>query len=646
MLYEETRASTNTRNFIRSTPITVLIGGPGSGKSFLARHIALEYQLNGWDVIAISSPEEIRKYGDMERKQIFVQDDAFGVYGINQAAVNTFEQFYEAVQIVLEEGSKYIITCRKTIFLASQISSYFGTYVDLESDENSLSKEEKSRLLRCHCEDKMVDKALYQKADPPSNSFMFPLLCHLFALNPHDAASYFENPCNQLLEEFKKMYDRDCKRLDYTALVLCAVNNGRISIETFPTDAIRKDILESCGCNLGTSKREILDSLNRMVGTYTSKVGDEISFIHDAIGEVTVCHFGKENLKQVLDLFSITYIVNNVKFCGEPGKDLKIILGDDHYDKLADRLNHDIACGKLYEVFMSEMFTHEKFRAKFVDKIKEIDTSRFRTTFIEKKPENEYFKEKIDHEISRKGEVHKMSERDKHLLIQDIICKNQSESRSIKPISWLVYYAHPDILKAVIDREKSIGGSLDLLLGSSVEEHCRLLVLACYRGSNAILDLLLPHCLDGCLDIIPLQSDVRESKDFHRFHTPLTAAISSGKDDLLPILLNRGTKGTTVNAKDGWDNTPLITATKANRLGTIKRLIEQFDADINFENTDKVTALFIASEEGHKEIVEYLCSKGAELKMGGKCPLRIANFKKHYSVSKILEEHRKQSSVN
>jgi hypothetical protein len=301
----------------------------------------------------------------------------------------------------------------------------------------------------------------------------------------------------------------------------------------------------------------------------------------------------------------------------------------------------DIIDGKLYEVFMSEIFEHEKFRSKFVDKIKNIDVSRFRSAFIEKKPESEYFKQKIDHEISRQGEVHKMSESHKHLLIQDIRCENQEESRSIKPISWLVYYAHPDILTAVIDREKSIGGYLDLLLGNTLEEHSRLLVLACYRGNAAILDLLLPHCLDGCLDMFPWKSNEHEASNLHRFHSPLTAAVCSGEDDLLLALLSRRPTGASVNAIDGWGDTPLIAAVRANRLGTVKLLIEKLNADIDFENADKETALFIASEEGHKEVVEYLCSKGAKLKEGTKSPLRVAGLRKHYLISKILKEHRK-----
>ncbi|XP_061179812.1 uncharacterized protein LOC133188412 [Saccostrea echinata] len=642
LLFEETRASQKARETVRSKPITILIGGRGSGKTFLARHIALEHQLKGWEIVSISSPEEIRRYGDMDKKQMFIQDDAFGVYGIDQAAINKFDTWKEAVLNVLHKCSKYIITCRKTIFLASEIKSILFEYkFDLESDEHCLTNDEKERLLYRHCEEKMVAASVYKNVQLPSLPFvhMFPLLCHLFASNPQDVVSFFNNPFAHLLEEFGMMYERDCKKVDYTSLVLCAVNNGSISMENFPNNDIRTDILDSCGCNLGTPKREIIDSLERMLGTYTKRVGEEILFIHDAIGEVAVCHFGKNNANQVLKRFSITYIVNYVSFSVKPEEDLKFVIEKKHYGLLADRLMEDIRCGKLYEIFMSNIFDYDGFLTTFVAKIKSMDMPRFMTTFIEKIPEDSSFKEKIDLVTSCKAEAHKASEILKHLLIQDTYIENQSENRSIKTISWLVYYARLEILQAVIDRAKD--GVLNLLMGTSLEEDARLLVLACYRGSREVLKFLLPYCQENSKNICPLKSNTLDT-NFHRFYTPLTAAASLGKNELLQCLMDlRTTTGANINSTDGWGDTPLLAAIRENNLETVKFLVEKLNADINFQASDKVTALYIASEKGQEEIVDYLCSKNAVITKA-KSPRHIANRNKHYKIAKKLETYEKK----
>ncbi|XP_062569683.1 uncharacterized protein LOC134268710 [Saccostrea cucullata] len=638
LLFEETRASKRAKEAITSKPISIFIGGRGSGKTFLARHIALEYQLKGWEVVSVSSPEEIRRYGNMDKKQMFIQDDAFGVYGIDQAAINKFETWKEAVLNILKKGSKYIITCRKTIFLASEIKSNLDEYkFDLESDEHCLTEDERKRLFVRHCEEKKVKESVYKDVQlpPPPFMHMFPLLCHLFASVPQDV-SFFNNPCTHLLEEFGMMYERDCKKVDYTSLVLCAVNEGSISMENFPDNDIRNDILDSCGCNLGTSKREVIDSLGRMLGTYTIKVGEQISFLHDAIGEVAVCHFGKNNVIQVLKHFSITYIVNNVSFSKKPEEDLKFFMEERHFDLLAERIMDDIIKGKLYEIFTSNVFDYDKFRTIFVEKVKCMDMPKFMRTFIEKIPEDPSFKEKIDL-VTSKAEVHKASENRKHLLIQDTYVENQSENRSIKTISWLVYYAHIEILQAVINRAKD--GVLNLLIGTSSEEDARLLILACYRGRKEILQFLLPYCQENSKNISPLKSNTSDT-NFHRFLTPLTAAASLGETDLLQCMVDlKTTAGGNLNSTDGWGDTPLMAAVRENKLETVKFLIEKLNADINFQASDEVTALYIASEKGHEEIVDYLCTKNA-LITDKKSPIHVAYKNKHYNIIQKLEEQK------
>jgi Cdc6-like AAA superfamily ATPase len=50
----------------------IIIGGPGSGKTATARHIALELEDQEWEVVPVCRLDEIIQYGDRDHKQVFV----------------------------------------------------------------------------------------------------------------------------------------------------------------------------------------------------------------------------------------------------------------------------------------------------------------------------------------------------------------------------------------------------------------------------------------------------------------------------------------------------------------------------------------------------------------------------------------------
>jgi tRNA uridine 5-carbamoylmethylation protein Kti12 len=55
---------------------------PGSGKTATARHIALQLERKGWEVVPVCRLEEIIKYGDKDLKQVFVLDDVLGIFAV------------------------------------------------------------------------------------------------------------------------------------------------------------------------------------------------------------------------------------------------------------------------------------------------------------------------------------------------------------------------------------------------------------------------------------------------------------------------------------------------------------------------------------------------------------------------------------
>ena len=67
----------------------------------------------------------------------------------------------------------------------------------------------------------------------------------------------------------------------------------------------------------------------------------------------------------------------------------------------------------------------------------------------------------------------------------------------------------------------------------------------------------------------------------------------------------------------------------------------QNDADVNFLNQRKDSALAYAASSGHLEVVKFLCKHGAEVNRGnrkGETPLKLAATNGHVAVVKVLCE--------
>ncbi|KAL5509789.1 hypothetical protein EMCRGX_G005215 [Ephydatia muelleri] len=85
--------------------------------------------------------------------------------------------------------------------------------------------------------------------------------------------------------------------------------------------------------------------------------------------------------------------------------------------------------------------------------------------------------------------------------------------------------------------------------------------------------------------------------------TPLYAASEEGHDHVVQTLLRAGADVNIVTSDDGWS--PLITASFYGHTAIVKTLIKA-GVNVNHANKDGETALDLAVEKGHKEIIEVL----------------------------------------
>lgn len=86
-------------------------------------------------------------------------------------------------------------------------------------------------------------------------------------------------------------------------------------------------------------------------------------------------------------------------------------------------------------------------------------------------------------------------------------------------------------------------------------------------------------------------------------------AVYKGNILKVQTLLN---KGADVNARDGLYNTALIIASQNGHTDIVKALLDK-GADVNLKAINQVTALIYASSKGYGSIVRALLDKGADV---------------------------------
>jgi hypothetical protein len=324
VFYDITRAFEAASNMVNSNAYITLIGGPASGKSATARHIALKFESDSFEVVPVCKPEDILLYGNFDRKQVFVLDDVLGIYSVDMTIYNSIISHMSSIFKAIGEESNLLFTCRKTAYVEAKRQNSFVTenVVDLQSVDNELNESEKINILTQHCKYTDVEIKLFEKMSFASARVMFPSLCKLFSSDikyQELGARFFNKPHECLIEEVAKL--QLINTIQYAALALCLVNNNKVSNENLSLKQLKSDIYNDCGINQGTLDRTITDALSHMIGTYIVKSGSEYTLIHDSILEVVAYHYGKDYPHQILRYMSSNFVANKVVVCKQISND-------------------------------------------------------------------------------------------------------------------------------------------------------------------------------------------------------------------------------------------------------------------------------------------------------------------------------------
>ena len=146
--YDKTGGYTAALKMIQSKNYMTIIGGPGSGKTATARHIALELEDQGWEVVPVCRLDKIIEYRDGDHKQVFVLDNVVGIFAVNMNDYDDYINYGEQIFTTIGKTSKLLFTCRKSVYKEALALKLFVTknVIDLQSEDNQLTEIEKRQF--------------------------------------------------------------------------------------------------------------------------------------------------------------------------------------------------------------------------------------------------------------------------------------------------------------------------------------------------------------------------------------------------------------------------------------------------------------------------------------------------------------------
>ncbi|CAC5371902.1 unnamed protein product [Mytilus coruscus] len=548
-----TRASAYVSNILNKKNSVTLTGSPGVGKTFLARHIALNFKSDGYKIITILTPTDIRDFYTPGIQTIFLVDDVCGKFVVNQTQLENWQQMLPKIeQILADNCCKIIATCRLQVYRDDKINllqPFRRCECNLNSKEMRHTLSEKIKIKEKYLGNRSLD-------DIAQASDFFPLLCSLQWLSDKegvDVSNLFKSPFEFYKNELNNLNrcgDEGKKKI--CGLVLCVlfINflekkwlEGRITDEQ---RQILDDVYIACRLNTGTPKTELMDALDTLDGSLVCIVNATYSTIHDKIFDFLAHYFGGRMIRCLID-HSDPYLLNE-RFKWGKMKNLSttefaIELTEENLPWYLGRLVNDWSKGKVTVVMNNSNMNNELFKNLFL----------FYLLQLEK------------------------TQQEKLANTQDTLEKKEWGTSGSYPMINACFLGYISIVRWLLGKVVDVN--------QSRYDGNTSLFMACYNGHREIVPLLLKnnHSINVC------------SK---KGITPLFIACERGYIDIVEALLERNAD-VNINMKDGRIHlSPLLQATVMDHYDIMKKLLEK-EPDVNFYDTDGFTPLLITCQKNH-----------------------------------------------
>ncbi|CAC5423968.1 unnamed protein product [Mytilus coruscus] len=585
-MFVSTRASDYVMECLNDNNCVTLTAPSGVGKSFIARHTALLLKNEGYRIIPVYIPTDVRTYYQPGKPTIFVIDDICGNFIADQYQIGNWKQLLPVINTVIADKScKIIVSCRLQVYKDDKFNillPFKSCECNLISNKLCLSYIEKNAIAKSYIGSSLYDiDKLSQKCD------FFPLLCSLYkGGNNGDVEEFFKNPFNVYqneLDNLSRYGDEGILRI--CSLALCVIFDNQLEEEqwfegklTNEQKHIIEDICDACEINRITSKAKLKKALDTLDGTFICKQNGIYKTVHDKLFDFLAHYFGQKMIRCLIDHGDSDLV--RERFVWEKSLDNKksyidfiIKIPDKYLESYLERFVKDWSAGMVSDVLSNINMEDSLFRQQLLQYLQKLDN------FVQVALVN----------------------------TKDTVRPKESCASGNTPLILTCYYGYTDMVQWLVHN--------DAVVNQCRDDGITGLVMASQNGHTVIVKLLLEknHNVDlydknGCC--------------------PLRQASQNGHTDIVKLLFE---KDPNVDLCDNDGYSPLCWASQEGHN----------DAVVNQCRDDGITGLVMASQNGHTVIVKLLLEKNHNVDLydkNGCCPLRQASQNGHTDIVKLLFE--------
>ncbi|XP_052059099.1 ankyrin-1-like [Mytilus californianus] len=632
-MFVPTRASDYIVECLQDNSCVTLTAPSGVGKSFYSRHTALVLQKEGFKIIPVYSPTDIRDYYQSGKKTVFIVDDICGNFTANQQQIENWKQLLPVINtIIADKCCKIIVSWRLQVYKDEKfnlLSPFKSCECNLVSDKLCLTSSEKTNIAK-----KYIGTSMNDIDDVSYNRDFFPLLCSLYHDKKHlGVKEFFKNPFDVYQSELDKLSEHgDEGNYKICSLALCVLFNNQLEEKWFQgkvTDGQRQiieDTCNACEINRYTSKAKLQKALDTLDGTFVCKQNGIYSTVHDKLFDFLAHYFGQKMIECLLDHADI-HLVHG-RFISQTSQDdmknnidFVIEIPHDHLESYLIRFIKDWLAGNVSVVFSNNNLKVPSFREHLLQFLNQLDILQ-QVTLANTK---------------------------------DTVIPKANPASGNTPLIATCYYGHTNLVQWILNYAVDVNqcrdnGTTGLVMASQ-EGHTHIVKLLLEKDPNVDVcdkDELSPlrqAIQERHIDIVKLLIESNSNVDLcdNTGCSPLLLASHEGHTEIVKLLLE---KNPNVNLCDKNGCSPLYMASKNRHTDIVKLLLEK-DPNLNQSDIEDCSPLNLASEKGYTDIVKLLLERSRKVDLcNNRCcsPLYMASQNGHTDIVKLLLG--KDSNVN
>lgn len=619
-MFVATRASDYTIKCLQKTNCVTLTGPAGVGKSFVARHVALDFRKR-YEIIPVYSPTDMRDYYQHGKHTLFIIDDMFGKLVISQQQIEQWAKLLPVINTILKDNCcKIIVACRLDIFndvRFNMLSPFKSCECNFISNKLCLTDLEKKQFAITY-----IGKNVHAIDDIPYESVCFPLLCSLHHEHKsvRDKGSY-KNQIDFYKTELDNLrMQGDDGKYKICSLAVCVLLNAQLEDTWFLGEMLAEqkrfieDTFNAFRLQIITklqlkAKIDILDGIFISTNTGSYKIIDDklLEFLTLYFCELIPECFIQHGDSKLIHTKFIRKTSIKKTTCN---KDFIFQIPNEYLELYIKRLIDDWSTGNVAMVFSNINMKEPSFRNHVVQKLQQLDKSQQQTLSNSRNvplpDENdvvtsplletcsfnfpEILKWLLDNDVDVNQIMYKgitgllkACQKGHTTIVTMLLEKNCNvnlfDRLGHSPLHFASRNGHTDVVKLLLMKNPDV----DIC----DKNGCSPLYMASQKGHTEVVNMLLLNNSDV---------DLCDNNGC----SPLIMAIKNEHINVVKLLLE---KNPNVNLCDNTGCFPLYMACQHNRADMVKLLLDN-NADVNICDKDGHTPMFIASQNGSTDIVK------------------------------------------